>query len=193
MNQINLNEIREYVEKNISIFHQKRLEYLTKKIDLDKILLQKNPYLFRAKNILTAQDLLKGFVDAFLQSQEETFFGESIEGLAIYVCSLVHGGKKSELTGIDLEFIKYDIIYIIEVKAGWNWGNSSQIEQLKINFENAKKILEQRTGKKVIAINGCCFGKKKNKDPEKDGYYKICGQEFWELISGDKNFYIDII
>lgn len=57
MKQIDLNEIKEYVEKHISIFHRKRLEYVTTKIELDKILLQKNPYLFRAKNILTAQDL----------------------------------------------------------------------------------------------------------------------------------------
>lgn len=109
------------------------------------------------------------------------------------MCGIVHGGKKSELTGIDLEFIKDDVIYIVEVKAGWNWGNSSQIKQLKINFKNAKKILEEQTGKKVIAVNGCCFGKKKNKNPEKDGYYKICGQDFWELISGNENFYIDVI
>lgn len=193
MKQIVLNEIKEYIEKHISIFHQRRLEYVTTKIELDKILLQKNPYLFRAKNILTAQDLIKGFLDAFLQSQEETLFGEFIEGLAIFVCGIVHGGKKSELTGIDLEFIKDDVIYIVEVKAGWNWGNSSQIKQLKINFKNAKKILEEQTGKKVIAVNGCCFGKKKNKNPEKDGYYKICGQDFWELISGSDNFYIDVI
>lgn len=160
---------------------------------LDTILKQKNPYLFRAKNILTAQDLVKGFMDAFLQSQEETLFGEFIEGLAVFVCSKVHGGKKSELVGIDMEFIKDNVIYIVEVKAGWNWGNSSQIKQLKINFQKAKNILEKQKGKKVIAVNGCCFGKTRNRNPEKAGYYKICGQEFWELISGIENFYIDII
>lgn len=193
MKQINLNEVKEYVEKHISIFHQKRLEYVKTIIDLDKILQQKNPYLFRAKNILTAQDLIKGFLDAFLQSQEETLFGDFIEGLAIFVCSKVFNAKKSQLTGIDLEFEKENCIYIVEIKAGWNWGNASQIRQLKINFENAKKFLEEQTGKKVIAVNGCCFGKKKNRNPEKDGYHKICGQEFWQLISENENFYIDII
>lgn len=193
MNPIQLHEIKEYVEKEISIFHQKRLDYIQSKVNLDALLLQKNPYLFRAKNITTAYELVKGFLDAFLQSQEETLFGEFIEGLAIFVCNKTYGGKKSELTGIDLEFLKDDNIYIVEVKAGWNWGNSSQIKQLKINFENAKRILESTMGKKVIAINGCCFGKKRNKNPEKDGYYKICGEEFWELISGTKNFYVDII
>jgi len=193
MNQLNLNEVYEYVEKYISAFHQKRLEYITTTTELDKILQQKNPYLFRAKNILTAQDLIKGFLDAFLQSQEETLFGEFIEGLAIFVCNRVFGAKKSRLTGIDLEFEKDNKIYIVEIKAGWNWGNSSQIRQLKINFNNAIKHFKSITDKEIIAVNGCCFGKKKNKNPGKDGYYKICGQEFWQLITGEEDFYIKII
>lgn len=193
MKHANLKEVFEYVETHISTFHQKRLETVQTKIEFDKILQQKNPYLFRAKNILTAQDLIKGFLDAFLQSQEETLFGEFIEGLAIFICDKIFGAKKLQLTGIDLEFEKDNCIYIVEIKAGWNWGNASQIKQLKINFANAKKLLKKETNKKVIAVNGCCFGNKKNKNPEKDGYYKICGQEFWQLISDSESFYIDII
>ena len=89
MKKFNLQEIYKYAEKHISIFHQRRLDYVQNKVDLFKILKQKNPYLFRAKNVLTAQDLIKGFLDAFLQSQEETLFGDFIEGLAIFVCDKV--------------------------------------------------------------------------------------------------------
>ena len=89
MKKFNPREIYEYVEKHISIFHQRRLDYVQNEVDLLKILKQKNPYLFRAKNVLTAQDLIKGFLDAFLQSQEETLFGDFIEGLAIFVCDKV--------------------------------------------------------------------------------------------------------
>ena len=191
MKKFNLQEIYKYVEKHISIFHQRRLDYVQNKVDLFKILKQKNPYLFRAKNVLTAQDLIKGFLDAFLQSQEETLFGDFIEGLAIFVCDKVYGAKKSELTGIDLEFEKDGVIYVVEIKAGWNWGNSSQIRQLKINFANEKKLMRAKTGKKVIAVNGCCFGK--DNKPDKGGYLKLCGQQFWELISGDEKLYIDIV
>lgn len=191
MKKLNLQQIYEYVEKHISIFHQRRLDYVQNKVDLLKILKQKNPYLFKAKNVLTAQDLIKGFLDAFLQSQEETLFGDFIEGLAIFVCDKVYGAKKSELTGIDLEFERDGTIYIVEIKAGWNWGNSSQIRQLRINFETAKKALRTKTGKKVVAVNGCCFGK--DNKPNKGGYLKLCGQRFWELISGNEKLYIDII
>lgn len=191
MKKLDLQQIYEYVEKYISIFHQRRLDYVQNRVDLFKILKQKNPYLFKAKNVLTAQDLIRGFLDAFLQSQEETLFGDFIEGLAIFVCDKVYGAKKSELTGIDLEFEKDETIYIVEIKAGWNWGNSSQIRQLKINFESAKKMLRVKTGKKVVAINGCCFGK--DNKPDKGGYSKLCGQRFWELISGDENLYMKIV
>jgi len=191
MKKLDLPQVYRYVEDKISIFHKRRLDYVQNKVDLLKILRQKNPYLFRAKNVMTAQDLVKGFLDAFLQSQEETLFGDFIEGLAIFVCDKVYGAKKSELTGIDLEFEKNAVIYIVEIKAGWNWGNSSQIRQLRVNFENAKKVLNKKTDKKVIAINGCCFGK--DNQPDKGGYLKLCGQQFWELISGDSELYIRII
>lgn len=191
MKKMNLQQVYEYVEKHISIFHQRRLDYVQNTADLFKILKQKNPYLFRAKNVLTAQDLIKGFLDAFLQSQEETLFGDFIERLAIFVCDKAYGAKKSELTGIDLEFEKDGKIYIVEIKAGWNWGNSSQIRQLKINFESAKKLLLTNTGKKVVAINGCCFGK--DSKPDKGIYLKLCGQRFWKLISGNEKLYVDIV
>lgn len=191
MKKSNLQQICEYVEKHISIFHKRRLDYVRNKVNLLQILKQKNPYLFKAKNILTAQDLVQGFLNAFLQSQEETLFGDFIEGLAIFICDKIYGAKKSELTGVDLEFEKNGILYVVEIKAGWNWGNSSQIRQLKINFEKAKELLRAKTDKEIIAINGCCFGK--DSKPNKDGYLKLCGQRFWEFISGDEKLYVDIV
>lgn len=191
MKKLNLEHVYKYVEENISIFHKRRLNYVRSKVNLLKILKQKNPYLFKAKNVMTAQDLIKGFLDAFLQSQEETLFGDFMEKLAIFICDKVYGAKKSELTGIDLEFEKDDTLYIVEIKAGWNWGNSSQIKQLIINFENAKKILQAKNSKKIIAVNGCCFGK--DNQPDKVGYSKLCGQQFWELISDDSELYIKLI
>ncbi len=191
MKQLNLNDLTEYTEQNIVEFHNKRLKYVKEKIKLHKILKQKNPYLFKAKNVVDAHDLIKGFLDAFLQSQEETIFGDFLEGLAIFICNKVYGGIKSARTGLDLEFERDNKIYIVEIKSGWNWGNSSQIKQLKINFANAIEKLKAQTNKEIVAINGCCFGKV-NKI-HKQGYIKLCGQEFWELISGDENLYLDII
>lgn len=192
MSKLNIKDVTKYVENNIDTFHAKRLEKL-EKLNFKDVLQRKNPYLFKAKNILTAQDLMKGILDAFLQSQEETLFGEFIEGVAIFVCEKVHGGLKSrELEGIDLEFTKKGIIYVVEIKSGPNWGNSSQIKKMQDNFQNAIAKLKKKNPKsEVIAINGCCYGR--DNQPQKKGYLKYCGQEFWEFITDDANIYLDII
>ncbi len=191
MDKISKQDIQKYVEENIPIFHHRRLESL-KNLKLDKILKRKNPYLFRAKNILTSQDLIKSLLDAHLSSQEETLFGEFLEGLAIFICEKVYGGKKSAAEGIDLEFDKNGTRYIVTIKSGPNWGNSSQIKRMINNFKKAKRILRTSgTNLKIVAVNGCCYGRDNN--PDKGDYLKLCGQRFWEFISGQENLYTEII
>jgi len=187
-----LDEVRIYVETNISTFHQKRIESLMN-LSLKKILKRKNPYLFKAKNILTSHDLIKGLLDAHLSSQEETIFGDWLEGLAIYINEKAYNGRKSGITGIDLEFDNDDIRYIVSIKSGPNWGNSSQIKKMILDFNQARKTLRTSNSKmNIIAVNGCCYGKDNNPEKE-DNYFKYCGEVFWEFISGEKNLYRKII
>ncbi len=189
---LNLKDVTQYVEKNIGTFHAKRLEKL-EKLDFNKVLKRKNPYLFKAKNILTAQDLVQNLLGAYLQSQEETLFGDFLKDVAIFVGQKVFGGVKSSLLeGIDLEFTKKGNYYIVEIKSGPNWGNSSQIKKMKDNFKKAEEILRAKDKDlKILAVNGCCYGIENQ--PNKDGYQKICGQEFWQLISDSDTLYTDII
>ncbi len=184
-------EIIMFIEPNIKKFHKKRLENLLS-LKLNDILKRKNPYLFKAKNINTAQDLVKSLLDAHLSSQEEGIFGGFLEELAIFICSKFYGGRKSSAEGIDLEFEKENIKYVVTVKSGPNWGNSQQIGRMKDNFRKAQKILRTNSMKvNIIAVNGCCYGKDDNFD--KGDYLKLCGQRFWEFISGDENLYLKII
>ncbi len=148
--------------------------------------------MFRAKNQTTAQDLVKTILDAHLSSQEEGIFGGFLEELAVFICGRVYGGRKSSSEGIDLEFSKDGINYIISIKSGPNWGNSRQIARMKDDFKRAKRILGTNVSrKKVIAVNGCCYGK--DDTPDKSDYLKLCGQRFWEFISGNENLYTEII
>ncbi len=191
MKSISVNEVKKYVEENIGSFHTKRLRSL-EKLKLKTILYRKNPYLYRAKNILTFQDLVKNILDAHLSSQEEGLFGEFLEGLAIYICSKVYNGRKSSAEGIDLEFEKDKIKYIVSIKSGPNWGNSSQIKKMKDQFQKAKRTLGTNTAKvNIVAVNGCCYGR--DNKPDKGEYLKLCGQSFWEFISGKSNLYKEII
>lgn len=184
-------EIISFIEPNIQLFHKRRLENLSSLI-LDEILKRKNPYLFKAKNITTAHDLVKSLLDAHLSSQEEAIFGDFLEALAIFICGRVYRGEKSSAEGIDIEFKKGGIKYIVSVKSGPHWGNSQKIKRMRDNFRKARRILG--TSLRVLAItavNGCCYGK--DAKPDKGDYLKLCGQRFWEFISGDENLYIEII
>ncbi len=188
---LNLSDVVGYVENNIGDFHRRRADNLSK-LKLFNVLERKNPYLFKAKNIGTAQDLVKSIVDAHLSSQEEAIFGEFLEGLAIFVCGKAFDGKKSSAEGIDLEFSHDGIIYIVSVKSGPNWGNSSQIKRMIDNFKKAQRILRTSNSKtNVMAINGCCYGY--DSQPDKGDYQKLCGQAFWDFISGDNHLFVDII
>ncbi len=191
MAKLKLEDVRNYIEENIGSFHEAREKGL-KELKLSKILLKKNPYLFKAKNILTAESFVKSLVNAYLSSQEETMFGGFLERLAIFVCKKVYGGKKSSSEGLDLEFEKKKIIYVVAVKSGPNWGNSAQIAKMKENFRKAKQRLRTNAKKMPVeAINGCCYGRVDKMD--KGEYQKIAGQKFWELISNNSDLYTEII
>jgi len=191
MNNIDIDDIKNYVNINIVKFHRNKIDSL-RKLKLIDILKRKNPYLFKAKNILSAQDLIKTILDAYLSSQEETIFGDFLEGLALFINNRIYNGKKSSAEGIDLEFEKDNIKYIVSIKSGPNWGNSGQIKKMIDNFKKSKKILRSNNPNlNIIAINGCCYGKEKNYD--KGDYFKYSGQRFWEFLSGNKNLYTDII
>jgi len=192
MPNLNLKSVNKFVEDNIGVFHQKRLESLTK-LKLKTVLRRKNPYLFRCKNILLAQDFVKVILDAHLSSQEETILGGFLEGVAVFACSKAYGGRKSSTEGIDLEFEKDGERYLVSIKSGPNWGNSSQIKKMRDNFRNARKVLGQggKHGANIVAINGCCYGR--DNKPHKGDYLKYCGQRFWELVTGDPDFYQKII
>jgi len=191
MNTELIRQVTDYVETNISAFHQSRINKLGK-LSLDTVLRKKNPYLFKAKYLLTSGEIVKSLADAFISSAEETIFGDWLEGLAIFVCGKVYGGRKSTTKGVDLEFDKDGIRYIVSIKSGPNWGNSTQISRMRDDFRSAKRTLRtSRSGLLIQAVNGCCYGK--DNTPDKGDYFKYCGQDFWYFISGEKTLYTDIL
>lgn len=191
MEPLNLDDVTKYVEEHIGSFHQKRLDRLAS-LKLRDVLKRKNPYLFKAKNILTAGDLMRVLLDAHLSSQEETIFGDFLENLARFIAGEVFNGRKSSAPGIDLELVIDDILYLVTIKSGPNWGNSDQINKMKANFVSAQRTLRTNNPRiNIRAINGCCYGR--DTRPEKDTYLKLCGQAFWSFISGNDNLYLEII
>jgi hypothetical protein len=191
MDEATLQKIRQYVNENIDLFHDTRLVKI-KGLRLNEVLKRKNPYLFKAKNINLASELVQSIVEATLYASEEGLFGKFLEGLAIFVSEVTSGGQKSGITGIDLELTRDGVRYLIAIKSGQNWGNASQHSALRVNFANAVKVIKQdRRIKAVQPVLGICYGKFKTIDTGL--YLKIGGQSFWHFISGEPGFYVDLI
>jgi len=192
MRPLNLDEVNCYVNENIINFHLKRCEIVST-LSI-KELIRKNPYLFRAKNVTKASELIEGTLAAFLSSSEEKLFGDFLEGLAIFVAEKTADGMKSASQGIDLEFFNEDIHYVVSIKSGPNWGNSSQHKKLGEDFVEAIKRIRQANRKRnAEAVLGICYGRTKTTRNRKFGYLKVVGQNFWTFISGNKDLYTEII
>ena len=186
--EFDLAELREFIHDELHRFNESKLNKLNG-LDLVRIIRRKNPYLFRYKNFEALEDLVKALVDATLSSSDETLFGVILERVAIKVCEQSFGGRKSMVEGIDLEFDRDNIRHIVSIKSGPNWGNSDQKKRMKQHFTQARRIFQQGgTSQMVRAIEGCCYGRTSNNFNQGD-YHKLCGREFWQLISGNQAMY----
>ena len=183
--------LEEFVNAEIVHFHSRRLARL-EEIQLSDVLKKKNPYLFRAKDIVTAGQLVSSILDAFLSSSEEKFFGDFLEALAVFVAHQTCAGKKSSAQGIDLEFDRDNTRFLVSIKSGPNWGNSSQQSRLRDDFLRAKRVQGQsHSDLHIQPMLGICYGRIATRD---NGLFiKIVGQCFWHFLSGDPDLYIEII
>ena len=191
MRKLNIKKVESFVNENIATFHENKLKIL-KSIKLKKLLKKKNPYLFKAKNITVATDLIRNLLDAYLSSSEEKIFGDFLEDLAVFISGKTCGGRKSVATGIDMEFENTGTLYLVSVKSGPNWGNKSQQDKQEQDFKKAVKVYKQ--SKHTLAVEpilGICYGKTKTSYVR--GAIKIVGQNFWYFISESEQLYIDII
>lgn len=180
-----------FIQETIPDFHAARLVSLTK-LKLRDLIRNKNPYLFRAKNVLVASELVQGFMAAHLSSQEEGIFGGFLERLAIFVATTLWRGAKSPAEGIDLDATIRGQRYLIVIKSGPDWGNSSQVARMRDNFNRARRILQTNAkAKPITCVNGCCYGRVANEN--KGDYIKLAGQAFWEFLSDDAHLYRRII
>jgi hypothetical protein len=190
MKPLDIERVCDFVNLNIVDFHKRRIHSL-EALKLDR-LLTKNPYLFRAKNITTANELISGLLEAFLSSSEEKLFGDFLEELAVFVAQFTCDGHKSTAPGVDLEFHNKGIHYVVSIKSGTNWGNSSQQDKLEQDLKTAVARLKQsRQSLNIQPVLGICYGKTRTSFIR--GYMKVVGQNFWYLISEDANLYTTII
>lgn len=158
-------------------------------IDVDKILKRKNPYLYRAKGIGSAGQIVGDILAAYVSSSEETVFGNTFfEPIAI----VVSGGQKAVTEGVDITVDKNNTIYSIAVKSGTSVFNADSRKRQEQNFQSAQKRAQQAR-KAFLPVVGYGYGRKKVRAGSEKFYQELAGKAFWEWLTGDAEFYTKII
>lgn len=158
-------------------------------IDIDKILKKKNPYLYRAKGISSAGQIVDGILSAYVSSSEETIFGNAFfEPIAV----VLSGGQKAVSEGVDITVDKNNTIYSIAVKSGTSVFNADSKKRQEQNFQSAQKRAQQ-AHKAFFPVVGYGYGKKKTAKGKEKFYQELAGKDFWEWLTGDPDFYTKII
>lgn len=180
--------IQQAIATGLSLFYQNLTSGLNK-VDLDDILKRKNPYLYRAKGMSNATQLVDSILAAYVSSSEETIFGNVFfEPLAI----AASGGQKAVTEGADITVDKDDTIYTIAVKSGTSVFNGDSRKRQEQNFQSAAKRVQQAR-KAYMPVVGYGYGKKRVRSTHQKFYWELAGQDFWSWLTGDSEFYIKII
>lgn len=162
------------------------------KLNIQKVMKRKNPYLYRAKAMQSASEIVDSVLTAFVSSSEETIFGNCFfEPIAI----AASGGSKALAEGIDIMFQdnKSNTIYAIAVKSGPSVFNADSKKRQEQNFMAASKLAQQ-VKTRYEAYIGYCYGKKNDSGRGKPKMYQeLAGKRFWAELTGDEEFYIKII
>lgn len=181
----------EAIAKSLEQFYGSLIEKIDG-LDIKKIMKRKNPYLYRAKAMDSASDIVENVLSAFVSSSEETIFGNLFfEPIAI----AVSGGNKALAEGIDLMIQNNDdnVIYAVAVKSGTSVFNADSKKRQEQNFVAASKLAQQAR-MRYEAYIGYSYGKKKASGRGTPKIYQeVAGQEFWEMLTGDSDFYKKII
>lgn len=158
-------------------------------IDIDRILKRKNPYLYRAKGIRSAAQIVGEILSAYVSSSEETVFGNVFfEPVAL----ALSGGQKAVTEGADITVDKGGAIYSIAVKSGVSVFNADSRKRQEQNFQAAHKRVQQAK-KRFVPVVGYGYGRKKIKPGKEKFYRELAGKDFWHWLTGDSEFYVKII
>ena len=180
-----------FLEEGFSQIDQS-LKIVIDRVTPEQILSEFDPYFLAAQDIHTAHDLVDQTFRSYLGRIEKESIEVLLKRLAADVCGRIYGCKTESAKGVDLEFVKEDIVYLICVKPDPGWGSTQQVSHMVANLKSAKRNLRIKNPElSVGVIIGCLYGRDEQFD--KGEYWKLCGQRFWAFISGNDDLYIQII
>ncbi|NBD36575.1 MAG: cytosolic protein [Chloroflexi bacterium] len=194
MRSLDSDKLEQFLDEGLASFYQACLRSL-KALTLDELLTNCDPCLFTIRRINLVGELIEKLLEDYLSPSEREHFEGFLVDLAVRIAGETCGGHKSTAQGVDLEFVNDNVHYVVSVKSGPNWGNSSQIKKLEQDLKNAViRVQQSRRASVVRPVLGICYGKTRtNFNYRFPGCWKVVGQNFWYLISENEDLYTDII
>ena len=130
-NGVNSKEVESAIGRALEEFYNALLAKIDS-INIEDIVKRKNPYLYRAKAMSNAYEIVENILSATVSSSEETIFGNCFfEPIAI----AASGGNKALAEGVDIMVEDKDsnTIYAIAVKSGTSVFNSDSKKRQEQN------------------------------------------------------------
>lgn len=183
-----MEELRTLIANSLNDFYSRRMQCLGT-LKLRKVLLRKNPYLYKALGTQSATEIVDEILKAYLSASDEGLFGDAFfEPIA----KAVSGGTISPSEGVDIAIETKDRYKAISVKSGPNPFNASQVKRQSDEFETLRRRLS-KLRKQFDPILGHSYGKKQTPATKTKVYRDVSGQLFWEELTGDPEFYQKLI
>lgn len=160
------------------------------------ILKRKNPYLYRARGVSSAAEIIREILEAFITSSDEGIFGNVFfEPLAKWAAQVAAEGTAGKVVtvgaaeGVDVTIEEAVCYTAIAVKSGTNIFNSQSRKRQLQDFEALRKRL-QKLDKRFDAVIGYGYGRKQKRASSSSVVLELAGQQFWQALTGEPDFYV---
>ncbi len=169
--------IIETMAKSLGLFYASLIARINE-LHIKDVMKRKNPYLYKAKAMQSAAEIVESVLSAYVSSSEETIFGNYFfEPIAI----AASGGNKALAEGIDIMVHdkEANTITAYAVKSGTAVFNADSKKRQEQNFLAAGKLAQQAKAR-YEAIIGYGYGKKKDTGRGAPRIYQeLAGKAFW--------------
>jgi hypothetical protein len=195
-----LDKAKLFFQERIVVAHKKNLEEITlSSFNVNPFL---NQYLsYFAFGDAKPENIAKALLyPRVLGTSITTTFGTQMQ----HFCSSVLPAYGSLVPGIDLEFNDHldgNRRKYCQLKAGPNCINKDDIKTISDHFKNANRLAKTNNDKEFNVSRDCIVGTVYGEEQELSSMYKALakeylvypGQKFWHSLTGEENFYSDLI